>query len=176
MCDRAVTGVKPAWHKSIDCEEERVVDRWKRGDIKKGRGRKGGSGTLLEWQHIQQCDSDDAGGAPFCLHSLLCSFTVFAQGKNTLFYIYAHGITQCAHSHSNHTAPWDTQWTHVTTQLDLGRKALNPLFISCPYAHAHANARMHIEMLSLQHIPSVLQKRDYEIHQDLIGHCAARHI
>lgn len=83
--------------KSTDCEEERVVDRRKGVDIKQGRGRKVEVG--LYWSDStsrwgQQCDSDGAGGVPFCPHSFLCSFTDFAQGKNTILHLctWYHGM------------------------------------------------------------------------------------
>lgn len=144
MCDRAVTGVKPAWHKSTDCEEERVVDRQKGREIKKKRK---GNEVGLYWSDSTSSVTVMVQEEHLCVPTagaLLCSFTVFAQDKKTLFYIYAHGITACAHSHSNHTTLWDTQWTHVTTQLDLGRKALNPpvhqlslCTRTCQHTHAH---------------------------------------
>lgn len=121
MCDRAVTGIKPAWHKSTDCEEERVVDRRKGREIKKGRGRMGNEvglywsdstsrwGTTVwqwwcRWSTIASLQPELFSAVLQCLLSI----SILAEDYRTPFHICTHGSTARAHSQCNPTTALDT--------------------------------------------------------------------
>lgn len=107
-------------------------------EIGEGKGKEGKwGGSLLEWWLIQvgrrRRDSDGAGATEKRRHHVPCSQSLslccFCSAWRAVAYLRRQKNIGIASAHmAAHRNPRNCaeHWTHITAQLDLGHKALNP--------------------------------------------------